>query len=695
MKLDWDAKHGPVTGPINTSVAALAVGYAGHASGMPWEWAALTASAGLLGTHVAGRRRQVTPATLALRAAGWLGADGWCSWAIAHGPWTQGMLGSLAAGALGLGAAMAGAHHVEAKAEEKRAEQEAAARRASLDGKRQKIADEWEDRIVRVCHGTAVQIVGVEEWESGGGRTLDGECGPGGSTWKTIKAFEDGLAADAKLPEGCGVEVKPGANRGAFLIDIATVNRLVGEDLYPDDYSPLTLNGPLPLGVFRDGTKAAPNIRQLTATFAGRKGSGKTNLSNVALAGCCRMTDQLVWVIDLNGGGLALPWLHAWHKAGKPGRPPVDWVADTPAKALAMAKAALSIAKARKPGYKHLEIEANDDKLPVSTAVPGILIAGDEIAEIFSPRARRDPVLRETGDTLIQVVELARAVAVNVLATALRVTQDVLSEPQLIVQSGLKITMKSDEREMAYFFGWDDRANPAEAPYPGCGFIKVLDEPARPFKAYRIKPDQIGAVVAATSGLRPELDELSRNAAGEAYERRWIGTDHLLGIGTAPLVAAHEESTMPEPPRGRGVTADWGTAPAGGDAQAAIDQAEEARRRLHEAMNETGQHDDDLDAQFMDILAGGGVTWKAPTTDTPPTAPQLGEDGDPRRELVFEIVAKSGPDGIGPEAIRDAIGRLYPGVEVPHAATIGRWLAADPRVHKPKFGRYAVRPTEN
>jgi hypothetical protein len=692
VKLDWDAKHGPVTGPINTGIAALAVGYAGHTTGMPWEWAALTAAAGAAGTHIAGRRRQVTAATLGLRAAGWLGAGGWCSWAIANGPWTQAGIGSLLVGALGLGAAMAGAHHVEQKAEEQRAVQEAAARRASLDGKRQKIADEWEDRIVRVCHGTAVQIIGVEEWESGGGRTLDGECGPGGATWKTIKAFEDALASDAKLPEGCGVEVKPGTNRGAFLLDIATVNRLVGEDMYPDDYSPLTLNGPLPLGVFRDGTKAEPNIRQLTATFAGRKGSGKTNLSNVALAGCCRMTDNLTWVIDLNGGGLALPWLHAWHKAGKPGRPPVDWVADTPAKALAMAQAALRIAKARKPGYKHLEIEANDDKLPVSPQVPGILIGGDEIAEIFSPRARRDPVLRETGDTLIQVVELARAVAVNVLATALRVTQDVLSEPQLIVQSGLKVAMKSDEREMAYFFGWDDRANPADAPYPGCGFIKVLDEPARPFKAYRIKPDQIAAIVAATSQLRPELDDLSRQAAGEAYEQRWMGTDHLLGVGTAHLAPAAEATSEPAaPPRGRGVTADWGTSPAGGDAQASIDQAEAARRKLHEAMNES-RHDGDLDAQFMDILAGGGVTWKPPAVE-PPAEP--GDDKDPRRELVYDIVVAAGPAGIGPEGIRKEFARLHPGLEVPHAATIGRWLGPDPRVHKPRFGRYAVRPDQS
>ena len=690
MKLDWDAKHGAVTGPINTGLAALAVGYAGNVLDMPWEWSALAAAAGATGTHIAGVRAEVTRATLTLRAAGWLAAGGWCSWAIANGPWTQWGIGSLLIGALGLGAAMAGAHHVEKKEAERKEAAEAAARRATLDGKRKAIADEWEDRIVRVCHGTATQIVGVETWESGGGFTLDGQFGPGGATWKTIKAFEAGLASDAQLPEGCGVEVKPGANQGAFLIDVATVNRLLGEDMYPDDYSPISLNDPIRLGVFRDGTVVAPTLRQLTTTVSGRKGSGKTNLSNVFLANCARMTDNLVWVIDLNGGGLALPWLHAWYKAGRPGRPPVDWVADTPAKALAMAEAALRIAKARKPGYKHLEIEADDDKLPVSPHVPGILIAGDEIAEIFSPRARRNETLRKVGDTLIQVVELARAVAVNVLATALRVTQDVLSEPQLIVQSGLKIAMKSDEREMAYFFGWDDRANPADAPYVGCGFIKVLDEPARPFKADRMLPSRIADVVTATANVHPELDELSRKAAGEAYEQRWVGCDHLFGIGVAPPEAETvEPSRAPERPRGSGVTAGWGT-DVGGDAQGVIDQAEEARRKLHEAMNEAGSRDEDLDSKFLDILAGGGVTWQ------PPAQPSVeGESGDPRQELVFEIVAKSGPDGIGPEAIRDAIRRLHPGVEVPHAATIGRWLSADPRIHKPKFGRYALRPDQS
>lgn len=700
MNLDWDAKHGPVTGPINTGVAALAVGYGGNVLGMPWQWAALTAGAGAIGTHIAGRRHQVTSATLALRAAGWLGAGGWCSWAIANGPWTEWGIGGLLIGVLGLGGAMAGAHHVERKEEEKRIVAEAAARRATLDGKRKAIADEWEDRIVRVCVGTVVQIVGVEPWTdaegkaTGGGFSLDGDFGPGGATWKTLKAFEDALASDAKLPEGCGVEVKAGANRGAFLIDVSTANALIDDAPYPSDYSPLSVNDPAPLGIHRDRTVVAVVTRQRSGLTVGQKGTGKTNLMNVKIANQCRTVDLLPWVIDLNGGGLALAWLHAWHAAGRPGRPPIDWVADTPRKALALSQALVRIALARKPGYKHLEIEANDDKLPVTAAVPAIVCDNDEIAELFSPRARRDPILRETGDNLVRVQELGRAAAANVENAALRATQDVISEPQILKQSALRIGLRCDEAELSYLFGWNDRLSPEDAPYPGCGFYKVDQEPARPFKVYRITPEQIREIVTATANLHPELDELSRRAAGEAYEQRWMGCDHLFGIGGAPAaVEIAEPKSAPERPRGTGVTSGWGTA-VGGDAQETIDQAEEARRKLHEAMDETSGRDDNLDARFMDILAGGGVTWQPPAAEPPAAAGPQPEDGDPRKEMVFGIVEKAGADGIGPEAIREIFERFFKphGYETPHAATIGRWLGADPRVHKPGYGRYAVRP---
>jgi len=691
VKLDWDAKHGPVTGALSTGLAALNVGYAGHVTGMPWEWAALTATAGLAGTHIAGLRAKVTRATLTLRAAGWLAAGGWCSWAIACGPWTQWGIGSLTAGVLGLGAAMAGAHHVEAKAREQRDEAAAAAVRATLLGKRRAIAEEWADRIARVCAGAVVEIVGVEQWESDGGFSLDGECGAGGTRWKDIALYKEQLAADARLPEGCGVEVEAGAHRGAVLLHVTTVNRLVDDVPYPADYSPLTVNAPAPIGVRRDGQAEGPVNRQASMLLVGQRGSGKTNLMHVMVANNCRTVDSITWVIDLNGGGLALKWMRAWAAAGKPGRPPIDWVADTPEKAAGMAAALVRIAKARKVGYQDREIAANDDKLPVDAEVPEIRVFNDEGAEIFSTRSRRNETLRQIADDLIQTLEIARAAAVNETTSGLRATQDVLSDPQVLKQSTFKAGMRvSDDAELNYFFGYNHNASAEDAPYPGCALVRDGDGQVHPIKVYRIEPTQIPDIVAATADRRPELDALSRRAAGEAYEQRWMNTDHLFG-GPVPVPApVVEAAERPEPPRGRGVTAGWGTSPAGGEAQEAIDQAEEAKRRLHEAMGEASARDGDLDAQFLDILAGGGVTWQPPATETPGDA----EGGDPRQALVFEIVAKSGPDGIGPEAIRDAIRRLHPSVEVPHAATIGRWLSADPRVHKPKFGRYAVRPDQ-
>lgn len=697
MQIDWERGHGPFTAPISAAGSALAVSYAAAAAGVaPW-WGAAVAGAGLVGSHIAGRRAEAGRGDLVLRAAAWLGAGGWCSWAMAVGPWSAERLATLGAGALALGTAMAGTRTAQRRRDAERTAERAAEAHSLLQSRYRALAGEWSARFSRVSGIDDVQVVGVEMWETGGGFTLEGRLPLGGYTWRDMQRVQDGLAGDARLPNGCTVEITEGADRGAFLAHVETVNQVAGEPkMYPEDYSPLSYNDGLPLGGHKDGSECAPVCRELSGITVGRRGSGKTNTMHVKIAGQVRMVDVLPWVIDLNGGGLALPWLRAWHKAGRPGRPPIDWVADTPEKLLAMAGALLRIAKARKPGYADLMIEHDDDKLPVSPQVPAIVTNADEIAELYSGKARRDPTIRKAGDLLLQVVELARAVACNVEASALRATQDVLEEPQLVVQSGLKICMKSDQRELAYLMGWDDKISPEDMPEPGTGGIKLLDEPARPFWTYRITPTQIARIVEATAEYRPELDELSRRAAGEAYERRWEDTDHLFGLAPAPAAAA--ATTAVEQPGERPVregyvdpTADWDTPeqpegqPAADDA---IADADATLHRIRGEIDETTRRDPHVDAEFEQIVQNS-------LAYTPPAAVEDDEQPstDPRYRLVFEIVARSGPDGIGPEAIRDAIARLHPDVEVPHAATIGRWLGADPRVHKPRFGRYALRPT--
>lgn len=700
MPIDWDRGHGTFTGPISAAGTALAATYAADSAGMPPWWAAVAAAGGMLGSHIAGVRNGATRGTLCLRASTWAAAGTWCSWALAVGPWSADCLGALAVGAVTLSAAMSGTRAAQHAAEAKDAAEQLAAERAYPAQAHRALANEWVARIARVCGVEGVQIVGVEMWEHGNGFTLDGVLPPGGYTWRHLQTRQNNLAGDARLPNGCGVEITEGADRGSFLANIETANQIAGEPtMYPEDYSPRSMNDGLQLGVHRDGSEVAPCVRQSSGMWTGRKGSGKSNLMNVSIGGQCRMVDALTWVIDLNGGSLALPWLRAWAKAGRPGRPPIDYVADTPEKTLDMAEALLRIARARKPGYADLQIEHDDDKLPVSAAVPGIIVNADEIAELYSAKARRDLTLRKAGDALLQVVELARAVACNVIAAALRATQDVIEEPQLVVQAGLKICMKSDERELAYLMGWSEKITAEDMPEPGTGAIKVLDEPARPFQAYRMTPARIAAVVVATADLQPELDELSRKAAGEAYARRWENTGHLFDgsvVASVPAPAAADQDVRPARNGWTDPTAGWGK-PAATPATPApgpdpIAEADAAVDRIRRGIDETTSRDPDLEAQARAIFEAGGLAW------TPPPNPLVddaaGKREDPRKAIVLDVVVRSGPAGIGPEAIRDVFRRLHPHLDPPHAATIGRWLDADNRIHKPAYGRYAVRPTD-
>ncbi|MDL5199662.1 hypothetical protein [Streptomyces sp. ALI-76-A] len=93
-------------------------------------------------------------------------------------------------------------------------------------------------------------------------------------------------------------------------------------------------------------------------------------------------------------------------------------------------------------------------------------------------------------------------------------------------------------------------------------------------------------------------------------------------------------------------------------------------RRCHEQIDDasTRGNDPDLDAEVRGIFEASGLGH------TPPVEVEdLRETGgDPRKQIVFEIVLKSGENGIGPEAIRDVIARLHPTVTPPHAATIGK-----------------------
>ena len=137
--------------------------------------------------------------------------------------------------------------------------------------------------------------------------------------------------------------------------------------------TPLTLNGPIPFGVHRDGTVAAAEMRQRNAAVVGELGSGKTTVEHNLTAGLVRCPDCIVWMIDLGGGGLAMPWLNPWLD-GDMRTPVVDWVAAELDEALLMTGMAVEIILHRRRVYRQLMKSRDVDKLPVDSHVPGIYI---------------------------------------------------------------------------------------------------------------------------------------------------------------------------------------------------------------------------------------------------------------------------------------------------------------------------------
>ncbi|MFH8631125.1 hypothetical protein ACH4CC_14785 [Streptomyces lydicus] len=646
-RVDWSAGHGIVSGTLNATTGALVTTALAHTATMPAGWALGAGLAGAVGTAIAGARKRLTKATLGFRSACWLAAGTWSSWALAHdGPMTLPALGSLtvtgiAAGTLAVGFA---AH-----------EETEQARRTTLFhlGIRRALAEEWIDRIARVCRVENAEIVAVEHWPSGMGYTVEVKLPEGGVTRKAIADRTAALASDLDLPTGCGLQVTEGMSRRLVLLKVTTKTMAGTELPFPlaEMGEVTTVNNPVPLALLSDGGRAELDLRQASTVVAGNTGTGKTNWLHTLIARLNQTNDVLVWVIDLNGGSLGLPWLHAWREAQDHTEgsrwadadiptPGVDWLASTPAEAKRMLRAAVRIAKQRKVAYQsHMRAE-DDDKLPVGPDLPEIVILVDEGAEVAATREARE-VLAGTSE----VIRIARAMAIRVVLSALRVTQDVLPDPMVRKMASNRVcTGATEDSELGHFFGW--RALAVEDSFDGPGSMLVGTDGKAPEKGrqWRITPSVIEDVCAATTGRRPVLDEPSLTAAGAEYHERWTleRCGHLFGLQHA--TTAPETTTDHSPDTGARnwrATAGWDTP------------------RTPHAPSEQEPRDKELEAQFLDIVRGSmnddappaadGTDWSDPGTWAPARKP---DDAKPdAQQAALMLILAAGPGGTGASAL--------------------------------------------
>lgn len=511
QRVDWKGKHTPAWAAVNAAGVTAVVATGGYLAHMPPAYGLAEGAVGAIAVTAAGLRQRLTGGNLAYRASAWLLAGGWTSWAIHLNPWSSwAPIGALCAGTiLAWGANSAFAEYEVNEGERRRVR--------LLQRRREQIADEWVDRLARVTGITGCQVVGVQDWPGETGYTIEVHLPVGGkgTTWQDVQRGAEGLAADMRLPEGCGVEVVMGRNRGTVIIRVGLKDVMKETIPLPMDFTPTSINDLFPIGLHRDGSQTLVGMRFNCGLLTGQTDAGKTNELNVINSQLLRCVDVLVWHIDTTGAGISLPWLRSWALDGATDRPVIDWTANTPAEAVMMTDMAIEIIAARKTGYQDLMFQSNDDKVPVSHGVPEIIIVADEVAEL-------PPKVQAGIDSIINT---GRAAGVRVLNCALRATQDTISAA-MKKQTRLRIGMRAmDPEEYSHLFAGYQMVDPADAPYAGSGFVAYEAITPRPFKGFRIEPEQIPLIAMQVADRRPSLDKLSSQVpSGKHYLTRWMRT---------------------------------------------------------------------------------------------------------------------------------------------------------------------------
>ncbi|MDP9870474.1 MULTISPECIES: hypothetical protein [Streptosporangium] len=505
--VDWSlTPRGPVSAAVQGSLALAAAATVGDAVALSPVWGGAATAAGALALVVAGAHRQLAPAALLYRLGCWVGAGAWWTWTLVDTPWSQSSWAALGIGAMTAGL-MAPLGRVTKKT---KARPGSALVLRSTSG----LAADWEARIRRVCRAPVI-VTDVRAWDNGAGYDVLVTLPPSGVTRADIAGRAESLATAADLPEGCSVEVRgvAGAGRSQVMVRVSTVNRIAQVIGYPADYSPRSILEPIVLGEHANSDVAGAEVREEAALIAGKRGSGKTTLLQVVSIALGRCRDNLVWHLDLNGGGLTQPWIDVWLD-GRAARCPIDWAAPNLAEGKLMLASAISIAKHRKASYRKLKRAHNASLLPVSADLPQITIVVDEGANAVADR--------DLAKLLGELQNIGRNEAVNLVISSLRPTGD-LVPVNMRKQSGVRVQMYGpDPEELAHMFGWsvNGKLSMDQLGGKGTGFLSLDGSFPRPFRGYNVLPAQVEDAALAIAALRPDLDAASAQAAGPAYASR-------------------------------------------------------------------------------------------------------------------------------------------------------------------------------
>ena len=510
-----------------TSIALVIVDRFDILPGMRWWWLTLAAVVAtglsvlftLIQSNVRGNVGWLR--VIAHRATTMIGAGVWATWTDLVG-WTSGLIlwggvGVVALSALGLvcqspaqeGRMPAVEHH----------------------------ADPVRDISPRTPKGTTYQQalravtklkdITVTDWEhwavKGDGLRLFVELpADQGTTLTDLAQKTDALAHACRLPDGCAIRVLKSHTQGIVVVDVMLRNTLgEGTAVHTEPATPASINDDFPILRTPRGEMLSICLRIFSMIVGGTTGSGKTTLLHRIVMWLARCTDAVVWVVDLNGGGVADPWISPWAE-GRASHPVVDWVATSEEEAAVMVAVARAIAVDRKanPAAKRRKRDANATVLPVSPDMPALVVLTDEGGEV---RQAASLFGQLTGQGISRLAQIGRAEGVRTIMSVLRGTADLLDKGLRTV-TALRLCLRMEEHdEYVHVLG----SNPGKTDLEGAvgaGFLRT-DTITRPVLGRTVNVDLAGidrhAVV--TAELRPALDQYALAAAARVTPQDVLG----------------------------------------------------------------------------------------------------------------------------------------------------------------------------
>lgn len=429
---------------------------------------------------------------------------------------------------------------------------------------------DWEAMFA--CHGCKnVRVVRTEETRAGYTKICrlprDGSV-----TYRTVRLLVEKFETALDLDAGC---VRFERTSGAeFAVHVVTKNVLAETVPFPFDPNedPISINGPLPIGLSELGDIVEILWREIHLLLSGTTGAGKSTMLGVLLAQLTRCDDTIIWMIDLKGGRTAKPWLRPWITGSDPRAtcPVIDWVATTLDEVEIMLHCLTKVIDYRSAA-------GEDEKVVPSPQQPQIIVICDESAVVFGNNVPGGP---RRAQLLENITGRGRSEAVGVGLSVLRSTVTMIGSGDAKSLFKLRLAMgvsgaadarlALDDSELA--------AGVAALKYPGTLYMQQDSARPIPTKSYRIDFDRIPEIAAAHTPWRPGLERDLELYLGSPYSERWsderaghllpgrkpklptqIGTQQAAPQPAASAPAGPRPTGLPTIPQGP-ITPSWRTA---------------------------------------------------------------------------------------------------------------------------------------